>query len=309
MAESQKDMDFSDEVSTTARSVSAISVPRYSLYGDPTLQRGWVLNVEPLDRRAREKNWAIDPHVHPKFTQMVFVAKGGGSMTIDGEIVAFEAPCVLVVPIFHVHSFTYRRPSEGKVLTLEDAYLAELLTRATELKPILRAGGAFAVSPTAWRSIASGLKTLTSELGRVQLGQLIAAEIHVLQILLALLRDRPRGSQFDVSGRAEVVERFLALVESAFREQPSLPALAAEMGLTEAQLRLACRASTGMAPLSILHDRVLAEAKRCLAYTSMGIAEIAYSLGYDDTAYFSRFFAKKIGQSPSQFRKTRGMMA
>ncbi|MDG2533024.1 helix-turn-helix domain-containing protein [Sphingomonas sp. HITSZ_GF] len=307
MVESQNDLDFPAGGTPVVRNAGAIPVPRYSLYGDPTLQRDWVFNVEPLARRAREKGWAIDPHVHPKFTQLVFVSKGGGTMTIDGDVVEFDAPCVLVVPIFHVHSFRYRAPADGKVLTLEDSYLADLLTRAAELKPILRTAGAFAMSPPAWRSVAAGLKSLVEELVEARTGQRIAAEMLLLKILLAMLRDRPAEGQFGASGRAEVVERFLALVEERFRDQPSLAELAAEMGMTEAQLRLACRGSTGMAPLSILHDRALAEAKRCLAYTSLSIAEIAYALGYDDAAYFSRFFTKKIGQSPSQFRRTRGM--
>src|SRR6218665_1943809 len=250
MAESQKDLDFPIGGTPVIRSAGAIPVPRYSLYGDPTLQRGWVFNVEPLARRAQATDWAIDPHVHPKFTQLVFVSKGGGTMTIDGDVIEFDAPCVLVVPIFHVHSFRYRAPAEGKVLTLEDSYLADLLTRAAELKTILRTGGAFAVSAGAWRSIAGGLKSLTTELEQPQAGQRIAAEISLLQILLALLRDRPEEGQFGVSGRAEIVERFLALVEERYRHQPSLGQLAAEMGMTEAQLRLACRGSTGMAPLS-----------------------------------------------------------
>jgi len=30
--------------------------------------------------------------------------------------------------------------------------------------------------------------------------------------------------------------------------------------------------------------------------------QIAYSLGFSDAAYFTRFFRKEVGQAPSQFR-------
>lgn len=305
MSDGRTRIDISGARGVPAGSLSGGAVPRYSLYGDATSRRGWTLNIEPLDRRARDRDWTILPHVHSTFTQLVFVAKGGGTMSIDGEECPFEAPCVLVVPTFHVHGFGYRDPSDGIVLTMEDSYLAEVLVRAGELTAMLRSGGAFALSAPAWRRIAAGLKNLTAELALARAGQAIAAEIQVLQLLLSLLRDRPPECRPGAPERGEVVERFLSLVERRFRDRPSVAELASEIAMTHAQLRKACRASTGMLPLSILHDRVLAEAKRCLAYTSMSIAEIAYSMGYDDVAYFTRFFTKKIGISPSAFRRAR----
>jgi AraC family transcriptional activator of pobA len=37
----------------------------------------------------------------------------------------------------------------------------------------------------------------------------------------------------------------------------------------------------------------------------MTVAEAAYYLGFDDPAYFSRFFAKAAGMAPQAFRKGR----
>ena len=55
-------------------------------------------------------------------------------------------------------------------------------------------------------------------------------------------------------------------------------------------------------PLNIIHDRVNAEARRLLLYTPNSAKEIAYLLGYEDTAAFSRFFAKMNGESIIWFR-------
>lgn len=44
------------------------------------------------------------------------------------------------------------------------------------------------------------------------------------------------------------------------------------------------------------------EAKRLLVHTAMSAKEIAYELGYEDPAYFSRLFQIKSGESPSAFR-------
>ncbi|MHA4740814.1 helix-turn-helix domain-containing protein [Dyadobacter sp. MSC1_007] len=52
----------------------------------------------------------------------------------------------------------------------------------------------------------------------------------------------------------------------------------------------------------IIKNRIILEAKRLLVHTSLTAKEIAYELGYNDPAYFSRLFQTKTGESPSGFR-------
>ena len=44
------------------------------------------------------------------------------------------------------------------------------------------------------------------------------------------------------------------------------------------------------------------EALRNLVYTDLPVSAIAYSLGFDDPAYFSRVYAAATGRSPRAFR-------
>ncbi len=46
------------------------------------------------------------------------------------------------------------------------------------------------------------------------------------------------------------------------------------------------------------------EAKRSLIYTTLPVSKIAFDLGFNDPAYFSRFFAARAGLSPAAFRRT-----
>lgn len=57
-----------------------------------------------------------------------------------------------------------------------------------------------------------------------------------------------------------------------------------------------------MSGLDVINARVLHEAQRELVYTHMPIKQLAAELGYGDDAYFSRFFRKHTGLSPSAFR-------
>jgi AraC-like DNA-binding protein len=58
-----------------------------------------------------------------------------------------------------------------------------------------------------------------------------------------------------------------------------------------------------MAPLLIIQNRVILEAKRLLYYTDKSAKEIAFELGFEDAAYFSNFFKKHTSLSPSLFKK------
>jgi AraC family transcriptional activator of pobA len=64
-----------------------------------------------------------------------------------------------------------------------------------------------------------------------------------------------------------------------------------------------CLAATGQSPIQLIHARIVLEAKRQLHYTDRPINEIAFALGFDDPAYFTRFFTRLSGASPRAFRR------
>ncbi|RKE98441.1 helix-turn-helix transcriptional regulator [Ichthyenterobacterium magnum] len=52
----------------------------------------------------------------------------------------------------------------------------------------------------------------------------------------------------------------------------------------------------------LIHNKLLAENKKEVAFTNKSIQEIAYDQGYKDPAYFNRVFKNSVGQTPKQFR-------
>src|SRR5690606_11094 len=105
-------------------------------------------------------------------------------------------------------------------------------------------------------------------------------------------------------GRArQRLRRYYQLVERHFRQRREIGFYADALGLTPTQLNRICRAERGLSALAVIHRRLVAEAERDLAYTQLSIKQLALDLGFQDAAYFSRFFQRQTGLSPSEFRQ------
>jgi AraC family transcriptional regulator, transcriptional activator of pobA len=135
-----------------------------------------------------------------------------------------------------------------------------------------------------------------------------AVEAYLLTVLVEALRLLVSVREADptVQGtQATLVARFRERVEAHYRSGLSIAAYAEQLGVTVGRLRAACLRVAAAPPLRLVQDRMILEAKRALLYSNMTVAEVGYHLGFDDPAYFSRFFAKAEGLSPRAFRANR----
>ncbi|MFJ3668494.1 AraC family transcriptional regulator [Streptomyces sp. NPDC090106] len=81
---------------------------------------------------------------------------------------------------------------------------------------------------------------------------------------------------------------------------------AARHHMTLAELRTAVRRGAGCSPKDYLLGIRLGRAKELLAGTELPVAAVARRVGYDDPAYFSRLFTRRVGTAPVRFRAQQG---
>ena len=74
------------------------------------------------------------------------------------------------------------------------------------------------------------------------------------------------------------------------------------LSITPTHLNRVTRAATGDTASHLILNRLIREARRNLVYTNLPVSTIAYALGFDDPAYFSRVYAAATGLSPRAFR-------
>jgi AraC-like DNA-binding protein len=101
----------------------------------------------------------------------------------------------------------------------------------------------------------------------------------------------------------QFLRKFSQLVERHFKTHHTVADYAQMLFITPKSLSKKISLLSKETPNDIIKNRIILESKRLLAHTSMTVKEIAYSLNYDDDAYFVRFFIKNAGISPITFRK------
>jgi len=283
-------------------------IPVYDLYAAPNRDPvPGFLHIERVPFRARQHGWSIESHRHADLHQAFLVTREGGQAHVDGEAIVFEAPWLLWIPAGHVHGFTFRPGTDGHVLTIAADFLEGLgrreggeIIRGTIDMPVA------ASLPQALRGT-SGLEAhfqrIAEEIGGEAPGSRVAAAAHLELILVALARiGRAAAGALPGDRHAALFDAFRRAVERHFREHRRITDYARELGVTRDRLHDIATRIAGRPALSVVHDRVLLEARRALVYTNASVAEIGFDLGFRDPAYFSRFFQQRVGVSPSEYR-------
>jgi transcriptional regulator GlxA family with amidase domain len=84
--------------------------------------------------------------------------------------------------------------------------------------------------------------------------------------------------------------------------------MVAESGLTERSFKRRFKQATGMTPMDYVHTLRLEEAKQMLESGEGPIDEVAEQVGYADPSFFRALFRRRVGLTPSQYRRRfRGM--
>lgn len=140
----------------------------------------------------------------------------------------------------------------------------------------------------------------------------------VIRGLLHALLNKALSRDEGVAGNTQQhAQRGIALLK-AFRElyiadissiRSGIPILhrkiseyASMMAITPSHLNDTVKKLTGQSANQLIHNQLAKQASMCLLRSDKSIAELSYLLGFDDSAYFSRFYRAQTGKSPTEFR-------
>ena len=284
------------------------SVPHLMLYG--AAQRTWMglVHYERIPERSALFDWEIDPHVHDALIQVLYPVRGGGEVLIDGVKWVLHPPAFIVAPAGSVHGFRFHADIDGPVITAAQRPLESLAAAAApELLRHIRKPTVVSVDASSRH--AEALLPLFDAIERESATHAAGQEVAGLALMLSLfvqiarISDSvPRAEEPQRSRKAVQIERFRALLDQRLKERLPVEWYAEALGVSAGQLTRLCREVLGMSTLDAITPAWCTRPQRELVYSSLSVKQVAAELGFDDEAYFGRFFKKQTGQRPTEFR-------
>lgn len=116
------------------------------------------------------------------------------------------------------------------------------------------------------------------------------------------MRMNPHVKEQPQDRRTEIYQEYNALVMRHYREWHHVSQYADAMRLTLPHVCSTIKSVSGKTAGDIIIDAILTDAKSQLKITNLQVKEIALSLGFDNVAFFNRFFKAHTGMTPKTYR-------
>lgn len=281
------------------------AIPDFFVYGEPArpLDVGFV-HVETVRLRESIHRGQVAAHKHPQMAQITFWTGGNGTYRIEDRSWIFSAPAVSFVPSNVVHGFSIEPGTDAIVVSIADAALAALADHSLlplDAPVLVTASGDEAL----WQKLRATIEAIHAEYAEALSGSdriippLIAVALSGIARLNAGLPSVALPAATALAGRLR------HLIDRHFREDWAVERYVDELGTTRHLLDRAAREVLGAGVRQAVNERRLVEAKRLLLFTIRTVEDIAYDAGFNDPAYFSRFFSRSVGMPPSEWRQRR----
>lgn len=105
-----------------------------------------------------------------------------------------------------------------------------------------------------------------------------------------------------IKGNNRITGRFIGLVQKHFKEERFLKFYSDMLEITPKHLSRTMKNETGFTAVEWIERYVILEAKVLLKSTNLNIQQISDELNFPSQSFFGKYFKKKVGMSPKEFR-------
>lgn len=288
-----------------------LRIPNYRIYGeDDPGGIPEITHCEMIEDRSSIHKWKIKPHRHGQIHQFFYSKEGGVKAVIDGVEFNHQAPFFISIPALSVHEFIWKEQSKGVVINVHATEIAKSLSSVPQLATLLFSQANFISKnelDSEHEQFVGGLfyRCLREYRSSEPIRSLMMDTL-LSQIYIGLGRPAMNKSQTKEAekSKAEILcSNLIELIDKHYIENRNASYYSDILGVTISKLNRVTQKIVGQSFHELLKRRLLTEAKRNIIYTSMSAKQISYALGFNDPAYFCRFFKKYTGLTPSEFRK------
>lgn len=243
----------------------------------------------------------VAPHKHDFFILLLFDTCTG-THTIDFQTFTLSSRQLHLIFPGQVHQWSMVEPTQALQLMISKSWFESLL-------PALRFPVAYYLKHVViglldddYNGLAHEFKAVSCDLAAKEiLWELVYARVKVIVLHISKIVQQNFVDQ-DPYQDNPLIAKFVQLIDNYYKIDRSVAFYADKLNISANYLNVLSNKVFQVPASTLIHDRVLLEAKRLLKISDKSIKSIVYDLGFYDNASFSKFFKGHTGMTPSQFR-------
>ncbi|KXH85832.1 helix-turn-helix domain-containing protein [Chryseobacterium kwangjuense] len=251
------------------------------------------------------------PHRH-SYYEIFLVQDSSGIHHIDFEAYPFSGPVIFLTAPEQVHQLIRTKGGHGFAIQFEDDFFnhdngtdsrlySYFLFDHFQNHPVIPVNG------EEWDKLQTLVNMALLEYRNNTTGTTSLISAYVKIILMEILRIRQQHFQeqdFRTDTQHQHLLDFKRLLNEQYTTHHEVQDYAEQLRITPRQLNSLVKQFLNKSASQVIKERLLLEAKRLLAVHKLSTKEIGYELGFEDPAYFSRFFKQGTGMTAKEFKNS-----
>lgn len=268
-----------------------------------------IRKICDFDNEEIEHN--LMPHLHD-FYSIFWIESGEAIHATEFVEYSLKADTILFVPPGLKHRMYIDQSVEGTYMLFNDDFIQYNLKNHVPLKEYRLFNNPYFKSLiTVIPEKREKLKDITEFIfDELQKPDDYSQDIVLNLLHLFLLESRRIFDQQNHESKEEpgttpdaTIIKFKQLIEENYMTQKNVSPYAEMLNINASCLNELSKRTTGITAGELIRNRVIDETKKLLFSSSISGKEIAFRLGFEDPAYFSRFFRKYTGTTLKEFRE------
>jgi AraC family transcriptional regulator, transcriptional activator of pobA len=247
---------------------------------------------------------------------LVYITQGSGTLMLDNEVYNIGPSTFYYVNPGHLRALNVNRPLKGYMLSTNEGFIRTYYKGDIYKDfPFLRhdndpPGRIAPHYAECFKIFLSGiLKVYNCEDGKYQydiINNLTIALLYKIKELL-LTSSSPSYKKYSSSPLVFQFMKLLhdevdSLIEGKIVKKFTVKEFANMLHITSNHLNKVVKKETGKSVSAWINARVLLEAQTLLLSTNRSITQISEQLGFNEVSYFIKYFKKKTGHTPKEYR-------
>ena len=255
--------------------------------------RNYPINLHIQD--AREK---IDAHWH-EYLEILFFRTDGCQVRCGSQLITPASGDCVVVNCNELHSFEPNTSGNFFCIMINPSFFSDVSFENILLQSLI----------TDDKTVKNCFEKIFKEKEELQEGYDIEIKSLVYHLIAHILRNHKtehlsENEALLRKNKTHIIGEVLMYISDNYHSPLSTSHLAKKFHLNEYYFCTLFKSQTGLSPISYINKYRIDKAMVLLKNSNHNITEIALSVGFENSNYFSRTFRKLIGTTPRDFKKS-----